>query len=90
MSEEKKIIPEGQLTDEALDAATGGGGATGGYTITNVEYACPNPKCGALVPETLLVTMRSQCPFCRTPIDRSTALKTVRTISFKPHGGPQS
>ena len=89
MSEEKKIIPEGQLTDEALDAATGGDGAAAGYETQLVYYDCTNPECGNRIPESLLIFKRWYCPYCGRPVDKSSAPKTVRTISFKPYGAPK-
>ena len=79
MSEEKKIIPEGQMTDEALDAATGGDGTEWEKVIKVVFYECPNPECRKQMPDTALIGNRWFCLYCKQPVSNS-AKKIERTF----------
>ena len=91
MSEEKKIIPEGQLTDEALDAATGGEGTRAGYAFSIAFYECTNPNCGRKVAESVLRIRNWSCPHCEAHVDISSAKRTIASYSgFFPDGLQQS
>lgn len=78
MSEEKKNIPETALSDDKLDAVTGGG--TGclpwEYESTIVYYKCPH--CGEENSETTLETLHWTCAYCLKKYD-STAERREAT-----------
>lgn len=79
MDEKEKNIPETELSDEKLDAVTGGAGSRGfpwEHEYTVVYYKCPH--CGEENSETALSSMYWTCAHCLKKYD-STAERREAT-----------
>lgn len=66
--EEKK---RSEMTDEALDAVTGGAG----QTVTLSQTYCKCPSCGQWSPLFEIGALDGRCPWCRKPVDVDAAEK---------------